>query len=91
MGTCFSWKHVRGEQLNTQNISLKYLHKTIYNLLVLLAQFLSAQLVFTKLFLIISDGLDIQAGALLTMLRETRAGLEGQHSVLEQSIRQTQR
>merc|ERR1739844_193929 len=36
-------------------------------------------------------GLDIQAGALLTMLRETRAGLEGQHSVLEQSIRQTQR
>ena len=79
-----------GEQLNTQNISLKYLHKTIYNLLVLLAQFLSAQLV-TKLFLIISDGLDIQAGALLTMLRETRAGLEGQHSVLEQSIRQTQR
>ena len=55
-----------------------------------MAQFLSIRYPLT-IFLIISDGLDIQAGALLTMLRETRLGLEGQHSVLEHSIRQTQR
>ena len=56
----------------------------------LIAQLLSMRHPLT-IFLIISDGLDIQAGALLTMLRETRLGLEGQHSVLEHSIRQTQR
>merc|ERR1712001_453290 len=38
-----------------------------------------------------SHGENIQARALLTMLRKTRLGLEGQHSVLEQSIRETQR
>ena len=43
---------------------------------------------FLNIFL---DGENIQARALLTMLRQTRLGLEGQHSVLEQSIRQTQR
>merc|ERR1712141_243434 len=38
-----------------------------------------------------THGENIQARALLTMLRQTRLGLEGQHSVLEQSIRETQR
>ena len=38
-----------------------------------------------------SHGENIQAGALLTTLREARLGLEGQQSVLEQSIRQQQR
>merc|ERR1712001_303716 len=38
-----------------------------------------------------AHGENIQARALLTMLRQTRLGLEGQHSVLEQSIRETQR
>jgi len=38
-----------------------------------------------------SHGENIQAGALLTMLRKARLGLEGQHSILEQSIRETQR
>ena len=37
-----------------------------------------------------ADGLELQAGALLATLRNTRLGLEGQHSVLEQSIRQQQ-
>jgi len=36
-------------------------------------------------------GENIQAGALLSTLREARLGLEGQQSVLEQSIRQQQR
>jgi len=36
-------------------------------------------------------GENIQAGALLATLRESRLGLEGQVSVLEQSIRQQQR
>ena len=36
-------------------------------------------------------GENIQAGALLSTLRESRLGLEGQVSVLEQSIRQQQR
>ena len=40
---------------------------------------------------IFSDGENLQAGALLATLRQTRAGLEGQHSVLEQGIRQAQR
>merc|ERR1711976_149293 len=38
-----------------------------------------------------SHGENIQAGALLSALREARLGLEGQQSVLEQSIRQQQR
>merc|ERR1711997_815222 len=36
-------------------------------------------------------GEDIRAGALLATLRKARLGLEGQHSVLEQSIRDQQR
>merc|ERR1719350_54409 len=35
-------------------------------------------------------GQDLQAGALLSTLRNSRLGLEGQQSVLEQSIRQAQ-
>jgi len=38
-----------------------------------------------------THGENIQAGALLQTLRKTRLGLEGQHSVLEQSIRNQQR
>merc|ERR1711899_637276 len=38
-----------------------------------------------------THGENIQARALLTMLRQARLGLEGQHSILEQSIRETQR
>ena len=38
----------------------------------------------------LSDGQNLQAGALLATLRKTRLGLEGQHSVLEQAIRQQQ-
>ena len=36
------------------------------------------------------DGQDLKAGALLSTLRNARLGLEGQQSVLEQSIRQAQ-
>ena len=38
----------------------------------------------------VSDGQDLKAGALLSTLRNARLGLEGQQSVLEQSIRQAQ-
>ena len=38
-----------------------------------------------------SHGENIQAGALLSTLRQARLGLEGQQSVLEQGIRQQQR
>merc|ERR1712018_772712 len=37
-----------------------------------------------------THGQNLQAGALLATLRKTRLGLEGQHSVLEQAIRQQQ-
>ena len=39
---------------------------------------------------VVSDGQDLKAGALLSTLRNARLGLEGQQSVLEQSIRQAQ-
>ena len=39
---------------------------------------------------VFSDGQDLKAGALLSTLSNARLGLEGQQSVLEQSIRQAQ-